>query len=57
MGRVIYEDQSSGSYEGATFRVIGRLTDAQGRSCSSIIDPGNERAIFMLIRSPDLIYL
>lgn len=25
-------------YEGATFRVIGRLTDAQGRSCSSIID-------------------
>ena len=25
-------------YNGATFRIIGRLEDAQGRSCSSIID-------------------
>lgn len=25
-------------YEGATFRVIGRLRDSQGRGCSSIID-------------------
>ena len=25
-------------YEGATFRVIGRLTNAQGRSCSSLIN-------------------
>ena len=25
-------------YKGATFRIIGRLKDAQGKSCSSLID-------------------